>query len=598
MKLLIPLACAAALSLQAPLSLAAPTRPQQTSAHKAALSAADRAFETQSRRFIEALWRIDPDAALAAGRFERAAQLPLPTPAQRTERLAFTEAWLQRLGAIDAATLSSAQRSDQALLINKLKYDRWELQAFREFEWNPAAYGVAGSLENILNTAYAPQPQRLRALLARIAAIPAYYEAAQASLKRPTLEHTRLAIAQAPGNLALLDDLGKAAQDSSLRSEEKRLFDKRLAAARQAVQGYVSFLSALEPGLAADPQTRSFRIGREHYDTKFALDIQSGSTAEQTYRKALAAREDLLARMNTLADTLWAKTMGEAAVKPADRVQKIGAVIDKLSSQHVAAADFFKEIRRQIPLLQDWVVQHDLLTLDPKKPLIVRETPVYQRGVAGAGIEAPGPYRPQDRTYYNVTPFDGLPADKTESALREYNHWILQILNIHEAVPGHYTQLVYANQSPSLVKSLFGNGAMVEGWAVYGERMVLESGYGDNAPEMWLMYCKWNLRSVTNTILDYSVHVLGMDEAEAMQMLTHEAFQTEQEAREKWRRVQLTSVQLTSYFSGYSEIMELRDEQRQALGSGFKLKDFHEKFLSYGNAPVRVIRELMQPIRP
>jgi uncharacterized protein (DUF885 family) len=268
-------------------------------------------------------------------------------------------------------------------------------------------------------------------------------------------------------------------------------------------------------------------------------------------------------------------------------------VIDKLSANHVAREDFFPEIRRQIPMLQDWVIKNNLLTLDPNKPLEVRETPVYQRGVAGASIEAPGPYRPQDRTWYNVTPLDDATPEQAESTLREYNHWILQILNIHEAIPGHYAQLVYANKSPSIVKSIFGNGAMIEGWAVYGERMMLESGYGDNAPEMWLMYSKWNLRSVTNTILDYNVHVLGMTQDQAMDLLTRQAFQTQREAAEKWRRATLTSVQLASYFSGYSEIMELREERKQALGNKFSLKEFNEQFLSYGSAPVKVVRELM-----
>ena len=135
---------------------------------------------------------------------------------------------------------------------------------------------------------------------------------------------------------------------------------------------------------------------------------------------------------------------------------------------------------------------------------------------------------------------------------------------------------------------------MVEGWAVYGERMMLESGYGANAPEMWLMYSKWNLRSVTNTILDYSVHVQGMTREQAIDLLVRQAFQTPQEAAEKWKRAQLSSVQLTSYFSGYSEIMELREKQKAALGERFNLKEFHDQFLSYGNAPVRMIGELMQ----
>ena len=85
----------------------------------------------------------------------------------------------------------------------------------------------------------------------------------------------------------------------------------------------------------------------------------------------------------------------------------------------------------------------------------------------------------------------------------------------------------------------------------------------------------------------------GMTREQALDLLTRQAFQTQREATEKWRRVQLSSVQLTSYFSGYSEIMDLREQRKQALGSKFVLKDFHEQFLSYGSAPVKVIKELM-----
>ncbi|WP_377702529.1 DUF885 domain-containing protein [Pseudoduganella sp. UC29_71] len=552
----------------------------------------DKRMDALSTQFLGALWKIDPETAISVGKYDTAANLTIPDAATRASQLAFIDDWLGRFAKTDARQLSAKQRTDLALLVNKLNADRWYLTTFREFEWNPALYNIASPIDFILNTEYAAKPQRLRTLLKRIAGVPAYYDAARANISNPTREHTQLAIAQAPGVIALLADLDKQAQASILSPMEKQLFAQRVSQAKAAVDGYAAWLGELDKTMAQTGGGRSFRIGKELYEAKFAFDIQAGSTGEQTYQKALAAREQLLANMDRLADELWPEYLSGTA-KPADRTAKIGLMIDTLSANHVKREDFFPEIRRQIPLLQEWVIQKNLLTLDPNKPLEVRETPAYQRGVAGASIEAPGPYRPQDRTYYNVTPLDGVSAEQAESSLREYNHWILQILNIHEAIPGHYAQLVYANKSPSIVKSIFGNGAMVEGWAVYGERMMLESGYGDNAPEMWLMYSKWNLRSVTNTILDYSVHVLGMQQAEAMDLLTRQAFQTQREAAEKWRRAQLSSVQLASYFSGYSEIMELREERKQALGSKFVLKDFNEKFLSYGSAPVRVIRELM-----
>ena len=553
----------------------------------------DRFMDSLSMQFLTALWRIDPEDGIVVGKFDAAAKLTLPDAATRTKQLAFIDEWLDKFGKLNADKLSPNQRTDLAVLLNKLKYDRWQLTTFREYEWNPAAYNVAQSFDLILNTEYAAKAQRLRTILKRLADVPAYYQAAQASIVNPTHEHTQLALQQAPGTLVVLADLGKAAQESILTPQEKAIFAQRIANAGTALLAWVDFLTDLDKSQVQMQRARSFRIGKDLYEQKFAFEIQSSNTAEQTYQKALAARDELLNRMDGLADQLWDKTMGSTA-KPADRYKKIGMVIDRLSLQHTTPANFLPEIRRQIPQLQDWVVSHNLVSIDPSKPLVVRETPLYQRGVAGASIDAPGPYRPRDKTWYNVTPLDGLTPEQAESSLREYNNWMLQILNIHEAIPGHYTQLMNANRSPSLVKALFGNGAMVEGWAVYGERMMLESGYGDNAPELWLMWCKWNLRSVTNTILDYSVHVLGMTREQAMDLLVRQAFQTPQEASEKWKRAQLSSVQLSSYFSGYSDIMELRERRRQQLGDRFDLKQFHDQFLSYGNAPVKIIGQLMQ----
>ena len=573
----------------------AAARPVKAAARVAAMpqNRNDRYMDSLSMQFVTALWRIDPEDGIYVGKFDAAAKLTIPDAATRAKKLAFIDEWLDKFGKLNADKLSPNQRTDLAVLLNKLQYERWQLTTFREFEWNPAEYNVAQAFDLILTTEYAAKAQRLRTILKRLADVPAYYQAAQASIVNPTHEHTQLAIQQAPGTLVVLADLGKAAQESILTPQEKAIFAQRIANAGTAVVAWVDFLTDLDKSQAQMQRARSFRIGKDLYEQKFAFEIQSASTGEQTYRKALAARDELLTRMDGLADQLWDKTMG-AAAKPADRYQKIGMVIDKLSLQHTTAADFLPEIRRQIPQLQEYVIKNNLVTIDPSKPLVVRETPLYQRGVAGASIDAPGPYRPKDKTYYNVTPLDGLTPEQAESSLREYNNWMLQILNIHEAIPGHYTQLMNANRSPSLVKALFGNGAMVEGWAVYGERMMLESGYVDNAPELWLMWCKWNLRSVSNTILDYSVHVLGMTRDQAMDLLVRQAFQTPQEAAEKWRRAQLSSVQLSSYFSGYSDIMELRERRKEQLGDRFNLKQFHDQFLSYGNAPVKIIGQLMQ----
>jgi len=234
-------------------------------------------------------------------------------------------------------------------------------------------------------------------------------------------------------------------------------------AARQPIQDYVDWLQAPGSGLTQD-SARSFRIGKALYDQKFTYEVGTGGTAEALYQRALEEKEALLQRMDVLSGQLWPKYFPDAA-PPADRLVRIRTLIGKLSEQHISRDQLFETVKRDIPMLEDFVTQRGLLTLDRSKPLEVRITPGYQQGIAGAGIDAPGPYDPTARTFYNVTPLDNLTPGQAESYLREYNRWMLPILSIHEAVPGHYVQLVYSNRSPSLIKSLFGNGAMVEGWA-------------------------------------------------------------------------------------------------------------------------------------
>ncbi|MBY6223883.1 DUF885 domain-containing protein [Ferrimonas balearica] len=549
-------------------------------------------FQQLSNQLIDDLWRLSPTWALYSGVYDYADQLVVPDEASRQRQLAFVAKWRQALSAYDDQPLSATARTDKALLDNLLDSMEWQVSRFKAWQWNPAQYNVAGPFARLMNEEYADLDTRLKAVLGRMSDVSRYYSAARANIHNPTLEHTQLAILQNKGGLAVFDDTMLAKVKASGLSEgEKALFEKRYFETRQAILSFVSFLEELERELKANG-ARSFRIGETLYEEKFALDIQSGMTAKQLYQKALADRDQAQKQMASITEQLWSKYFpGKGMARDSQLATR--ELIDHLSARHVKREDFVAEVKAQIPELEAFVRQHDLITLDPNKPLVVRETPPYMRGFAGASISAPGPFDKHANTYYNVTPLDGMSDEQAESYLREYNHWILQILNIHEAIPGHYTQLVYSNESPSLVKSLFGNGAMVEGWAVYTERMMLEEGYGDFEPELWLMYWKWNLRVITNTIIDYEIQVLGADEATVMDHLVNGAFQQHEEAAQKWRRATLSQVQLTSYYAGFREIYDFREDYKQVKEGDFDLKAFHETFLSYGSAPVNIIRGLM-----
>ncbi len=417
--------------------------------------------------------------------------------------------------------------------------------------------------------------------------IPAFYEAAKSNIKNPTVEHTQLAVDQNSGGASVFTvDLPAALEKSKLPDGEKKSMLEKTKKAVAAINGYVDWLKKLD-----NKTPRSFRLGKDLFEKKFGYEIQSGYTADEIYKIAVGHKTELHQKMFELSDKLWTKYCGNEA-KPTDKLVLIKKVIDKISLQHTTPEKFQSEIEKQIPELTAFVKEENLLYIDPSKPLVVRREPDYMAGVAGASISSPGPYDKNANTYYNVGSMSGWDAERSESYLREYNDYILQILNIHEAVPGHYTQLVYSNQSPSLIKSIFGNGAMIEGWAVYTERMMLESGY-KNSDEMWLMYYKWNLRATCNTILDYSIHTQNMTKAAALNLMVNEAFQQQAEADGKWKRATLSQVQLCSYFTGYTEIYDFREALKKEQGSTFSLKKFHEQFLGYGSAPVKYIKALM-----
>lgn len=549
-------------------------------------------FDNFKEEFLLNLWKEYPGWASWAGLHEYDSILNNNSLENRQKLLTSIKELDLKLQTFELTNLDDGNKIDYLIIEKFIESEAWYVNEFRSYEWNASDYNVAGRAWTIINGTYADLDTRLKILSTLLVKVPSYYQSAINNLKNPTMEHLELGLIQNNGGLGVLDDsLLDSISSSSLSNEDKDILILRVNESKNAIINYISTLETLKLEFGNGLATSS-RIGKSLFFKKYELEINSDYTAEQIYKKAIQEKEELHQQMIVISDTLWDNYLVDIE-KPENKISMVKMLIDKIAEKHVSRENFFNEINRQIPVLAAFVKDHDLLTQDSSKPLVVRETPPYMRGGgAGASVSSPGPYEKGKDTYYNVTPLDSYSDEEAESYLREYNHYILQILNIHEAIPGHYTQLVYGNESPSMIKSILGNGAMIEGWANYAEIMMLEEGY-NNSPEMWLMRNKWHLRGVTNTILDYSYHVLNIEQEEAMKLMIEDAFQEQTEAENKWKRVTLSSVQLSSYFTGFSQIYELREEIKSIKGDAFNLKEFHEQFLSYGNAPVKHIRKLM-----
>lgn len=556
---------------------------------------ADSQFKTFSDFFLSNYWALNPVSATFNGLNEYNDQLTIPSAPEYQRQINKYNQFLTLLRKNDFETLSTANKTDYLTIENLLEKKLWYLKDFKAYEWNPTVHNIGGQLDKVLKSEQA-LPEKMAAISKKMVLLPTYFKALENIIKDPTLEHTQLAINQNNGSMTIFDEdipqLIKDYTDSGEGQLSKEELNTQLSTAKQSFNSYITWLQSELGTLKDNPDRRNFRLEDDLYARKFDLEMVSAFSAEEIFQIALKEKEQIHEKMKELTKSLSPQYLGKKIKKPT--LKEVRQLIDKLADNHVKRDKFVESVKKQIPELEQFVKEKDLIDLDLSKPLKVRETPSYMRGVAGASITAPGPYEKERPTFYNVTPLDHYTDEEAESYLREYNDYILQILNIHEAVPGHYTQLVHANQSPSLIKSLFGNVTMIEGWACYVERMMLEEGYGGNEPEMWLMYYKWNLRELCNALIDIGIHTKGWEEDYVINLLVNEAFQEQTEAEGKWKRATLSQVQLCSYYTGLTEIYNFREKLKKQMKDKFNLKVFHNQFLSYGSIPVSSIKKLFE----
>ncbi|MBV9619317.1 MAG: DUF885 domain-containing protein, partial [Verrucomicrobia bacterium] len=339
-----------------------------------------------------------------------------------------------------------------------------------------------------------------------------------------------------------------------------------------------------------------FRIGADKFRKKLRFALASDLSMEEVLKRALAELAQKQTEIYQTALPLYKKYFPKAdpaAAGLGDKSKITAAVLNKLAEQHQDDNTVVGYAQKVVNEATDFVRQHNLVAL-PSVPLDVVAMPEFKRGVAIAYCDSSGPLEKNGKTFFAISP---TPKDwskeKKESFFRENNNYFMRDLTVHEAMPGHYLQLAHSNEfkAPTLVRAIFESGTFVEGWAVYTEQVMAEQGYG--GPEVKMQQLKMRLRAIANAILDQSIHAGNMTEQQAMDLMTKETFQEQGEATLKWKRARLTSAQLSTYFVGVSEHLDLRDAAKKKLGKDFDLKKYNDQVISYGSPPVKYVRELM-----
>ena len=551
-------------------------------------SKADTAFETLAKAYIEKLLEMNPEGATLLGDHRFDDRLGDRSAAGIAEQLAVNKDYLAQLDQIDRGSLSAGNAVDYDIMKINLERGIFEAEELREHEWNPLYYNMGGAVYSLVAREFAPIEKRLASVEARVKQIPATLEVAKAQLQNPPKVFTETAILQNQGNISLLkEELAPFIQQAPG-------MDAQL---KPAIDAAVAALESYGTWLETDLLPRSngeFRLGDEKWRRKLRFSLDSDLSKEDIYARATA---DLAATQQAMYQTAlplyqayFPDVTDEAKLSDVKHVNK--AVLDKLAETRPDNQTIVTKAEKTLDEAIAFTREKKLVTV-PDEPVKIIVMPEFQRGVAVAYCETPGPLEPEGQTFYAISPTpESWTPERTQSFFKEYNDYMLYDLTVHEAVPGHYLQGTHSNkyQAPTLVRAIFASGSFAEGWAVYTEKVMADAGFG--GPEVRMQQLKMRLRVIINSIIDQKIHTEGMTEEEAMALMMNEGFQEDGEAAGKWRRACLTSTQLSTYFVGSAEVEDIR-KAYEAQHPNPDLLVLHDQMLSYGTPAPKYVKRLM-----
>jgi uncharacterized protein (DUF885 family) len=557
-----------------------------------------------SEEFVYTVLSFSPSAATSVGLHQYQNrnlddQLDDLSPAKLDEQRRFYLRFRDRLAKLDAGSLPAEDRADLTILQDQISLALLDLNEIHSHEHNPTLYveTLGNALFSPYVLEYAPKPARMRSIISRLQKVPLFLDQATSNLSSAPEIWTQVAQDENEGNIALVDKTIRAAMPEELRGEYGRAAEPALAAMRK-------FQDYLKTSLMKRNQA-DWRLGRDLFTRKFRYALESGIEAETVLGEATSDLVRVRARMLELALPLH-RQMAPAHKDHADLAgeerenQVIGEVLDKIAERHSTPQSYMDDARKDLEEARAFVQAKGLLTLPPRANLQVIPTPEFMRGIYSVGGFSSAPaLEPQLGAFYWITPIPPeWPRERAESKLREYNFYKLKLLTIHEAIPGHYVQMEYANdvqpKSRRVLRSVLGNGPYVEGWAQYATQTMLDEGLLNGSPELALTFAKEELRVIANAILDIRLHTLNMSDQEAMDLMQKQTFQEKEEASGKLQRAKLSSCQLPTYFVGWRGWLRVREQYRQARGAAYKLSEFNDKALRAGAVPLSALGGLLQ----
>jgi uncharacterized protein (DUF885 family) len=544
-------------------------------------SGADAAFETLSQEYLSGYLSWHPQAGTQAGLHEYDGRIRDLSRAAIRRELGRLKSFEGRLASLPVSELSPVCAYDYRILQATIQKQVFTFENLRAFERNPMVYPGELGVDIYIKRDFAPLQQRLRSVQKILAQAPQLFANAHANLEtnlpRPQVE---VAIEMANGLADFLEkDLTLAVRDLA-NSEFNSVRDRAALELRE----YAAWLKRERLPVA----TASYALGASNYARLLLVGEFIDSSPDALLQLGM---NELRKTQAAFAETARIIEPGQTAIEVFKAIQK----------DHPTPESLIPDTARNLESIRQFLVDRNLITLPSEVRATVKETPQFLRATSFASMDTPGPFeRKATEAYYYVTPVEKeWSAAQKEEWLTAFNFYTTDVVSIHEAYPGHYTQYLCLNASrASRLEKLFPSYAFVEGWAHYTEQMMIENGFGaGSGKDVTLKAAKYHLAQLDEALLrlcrmcvSIQMHCRGMTVEQATRFFQDNCYYEEKPAKAEAVRGAYDPEYLY-YTLGKLQFLKLREDYRRQEGDRFSLKQFHDEVLAYGAPPLRLLRE-------
>ena len=534
--------------------------------------------------YFDSLYSFSPSQGTAAGFHQYDSKVEDLSAANFTRRIATLHSLQSQLDSIRSGNLVLDDSIDAAFIDGAIKSELQDEEEIANWKKNPMTYvGLPGNAVDLLmKRNFAPPAERLKSVTARLRGVPAVLAEMRVNVVNPPREFTDLAARIASGSVGFFKGdvatwaKGAAGTDSAALRDFTQVNDSVVTSMQSAADWLKTTLL---------PKSRGkFAIGSKAFADKLRYDEMVDIPLPTLLKIGEAQLDkDYKAFLATAQEVAPGKTAAEAMAT--------------LEIEHPTAADLIPSAKSTVEGLRQFLIDHKIVDIPSDVRPIVTETPPYARSGTFASMDTPGAYETKatEAFYYVTPPEKDWDAKHVEEHLRLYNKSVMNIITVHEVFPGHFLQFIYAPQFPTKTRKLLFTGTNAEGWAHYGEQMMVEEGFGNHDPKTRLAQLSEALLRDCRWVVGMKEHTQGMSVQQgATDYFTKKCFQQPANAYEESRRGAYNPTYLY-YTLGKLEIYKLRSDYQKARGANYSLREFHDAFVKQGGLPIRMVRRLLLP---